>query len=418
MVTYSTDSFNRADSTSSMGSTDGSGTLDPLTWTAQLGTFGITSNQGYPFALSGGRAVATVDLSQANVDISLTSTSSNSAAIVFRYSDTSNFWIWWNDGTSNTALWKRVAGTFSQVGSSHGSAGSSDVLRVVVVGSSITAYRNGGVLETQTDSFNSSATLHGIYSNNTAGRFDSWSAASANTNNVATATDTDAISDSVARIVALHKTLADTDQISDVATGVRLALATASDTDQISNTVARIVHDVKGIASTDQISDTTTKAVHDSKSILTGLGIDNTTGKIVHTSVNKANTDGITNVVTALVTHFVLNDCDIDASVAVALDFIQYDTWRLTPKYDNSLILVCRTPQVEHDSYTGTTNMTLWTLLPDGTEERKVLGLPSLYGWDSYNHPEWAPDGNTIAVLAETTDYWHIVLVDATGFVR
>lgn len=115
---------------------------------------------------------------------------------------------------------------------------------------------------------------------------------------------------------------------------------------------------------------------------------------------------------------YMADSVGMDGTVAVHGSLVQFDTWRPIPKPDNSLILLCRTPVGEHDSPTGLTHLTLWTILPDGMDEHPVLLSPADngYGWSSYSHPEWSPSGDDVLVAAETSTTYKLVVLDATGF--
>ena len=79
-MVLSADTFNRTNSTTNLGTTNGAGTLDPLTWVQGHGTLGINSNQGYSSSLGGnGYSVGYVDLGTGDVDITLTLASGNAA---------------------------------------------------------------------------------------------------------------------------------------------------------------------------------------------------------------------------------------------------------------------------------------------------------------------------------------------------
>lgn len=177
MTLLSADTFDRTNSTTNLGSTDGAGSEDPFAWVQQDGTWGIISNRAYTSAaISNG--VATVDLADADVDISLTLATLTGAGngIAFRFSNTADFWFLRNLSGS-TQLWKRAAGSSTQIGSNVTGGAAGDVMRVVCNGSSIECYRNGSLIMSTTDAHNASATLHGLYSNNnTTGRLDSFSA--------------------------------------------------------------------------------------------------------------------------------------------------------------------------------------------------------------------------------------------------
>jgi len=158
VTVLSADTFNRTNSTTTLGSTDGAGSLDPRTWTTQTGTCGINSNQAYAPAVA---AIATVDLATADVDVTVTlATIGTASALVFRFVDTSNYWMYHSAG-GNTYLYKNIAGSFTQVDVAATGAADGDVHRVVANGSSIRVYRNGTLKITATDSALSSATKHG-----------------------------------------------------------------------------------------------------------------------------------------------------------------------------------------------------------------------------------------------------------------
>lgn len=176
----SQDSFNRTEGTTiatRLLSTDGTGILDPLTWTkgysgTEPGGLGITTNQivnhGNDISTPNGQHTAYLDLLRADVDIRIDVTVNNvggqSAGLLARYSDDNNFWsIQWGATGPQIDAYKTVSGTESLVASSSTLGGLTGTLRVVMVGSSWTVYTPVGTsVLTFTDSFNSTATKHGI----------------------------------------------------------------------------------------------------------------------------------------------------------------------------------------------------------------------------------------------------------------
>ncbi len=175
----SADSFNRANSAVTLGSTDGAGSLDPLTWFAHKGTWGISSNTAYCPTLGSSptEAHAEVHLLTGDVDSTITFTTlgSGSIALVFRYQDTFNCWFWLT-ASGSTGLYRRQSSSSVLQGSTHAGAANGDVMRVVSSGSAIQCYRNGSLLETKTDSFLSTEDEFGLYTSDTGARFDNWSA--------------------------------------------------------------------------------------------------------------------------------------------------------------------------------------------------------------------------------------------------
>ena len=135
--------------------------------------------------------------------------------------------------------------------------------------------------------------------------------------------------------------------------------------------------------------------------------------------LNIVDTVGITDVLHVPQRSADPNPVGIEDSLAVTGVFVQFDSWRpVSRPSDNELILLCRTPLTEHDSYTGLTHLELWTIFADGTHERPEVLSPADngYGWDSYAHPEWSPSGEDVVVAAETATEYELVVLDATGF--
>jgi hypothetical protein len=170
------DDFNRANNTSSMGQTDGGGTLDPLTWTNSQGTNGILSNQAYCSALSSFRGIGTVDCGQSDVDITaqIINPAAGAIGFVFRYQDINNYWMAVGNFGTTTALIKNVAGSTTTPYSTGGGA-TNDILRVVAIGSTIQFYRNSILLQTITDNFMATKTRVGFYTEAITNSIDNWS---------------------------------------------------------------------------------------------------------------------------------------------------------------------------------------------------------------------------------------------------
>lgn len=176
----SADSFNRTDSTSVLGPTDGAGSADPLTWAQDNGTLGINTNQAYSSALvvTNGRlfGLAQINTSNADVYVSATITGANSNAngIVVRYTDVSNYW-WWRRNATNNTLVKVAGGTYTAITGTWSGAVSGDVLTAVTYGNIIAGFRNGVLITAVSDAHNASATRHGFHLESTVFRVDNWS---------------------------------------------------------------------------------------------------------------------------------------------------------------------------------------------------------------------------------------------------
>lgn len=180
----STDDFDRANSTS-LG-TDDQGN----SWVETAGDWFISSNQARcTTPVNNANNFLTIEVSEADVDIELgipvaAATVSQNAGILFRYSNTSN---WWRFVLSRSAggvlgwfLQKSVAGSTTTIAS--GSVGAlTGTLRVIADGDSIEAFVNGASVYSGSGHTDlSSNTKHGVklYSTGAGGtdwRFDNWS---------------------------------------------------------------------------------------------------------------------------------------------------------------------------------------------------------------------------------------------------
>jgi hypothetical protein len=180
-VTQVLDTFTRADATSPLGTADSG-----QTWTAAVGTWGISSNQAYTSAAnsSGSQgALAVVDAGTADctitLDVNNVSVSNTQGGIVFRYVDNSNFWCFIrydNGGTQQWYLDRIVGGSSTAVATANAGSGTTDTLQVLLSGSSIVCKLNGTTVTTQTDSTFVTATKHGLNIYNSTGvRLDNFS---------------------------------------------------------------------------------------------------------------------------------------------------------------------------------------------------------------------------------------------------
>ena len=132
------------------------------TWSVPAGAFtvdGFLDGTVHP-SVVGTRSVATLS-AQSDCQVAVTfKTSPDSGmtqGIIFRRSDDSNYWR-----AGRTTLRKKVAGSFTTVGTYTTPFSDLDRMTVVLNGSSITVLRNGTSVLSATDSFNSTAVLHGL----------------------------------------------------------------------------------------------------------------------------------------------------------------------------------------------------------------------------------------------------------------
>lgn len=158
-TTVATDTFNRADDAGSLGTADSGQTWLTITGNA----FGISSNQAYNTDVVNTLSIAAIDAGASNVRISCTVTRTTQVAgVAFRITDASNYWTV-NLSGSNTTLVKTVAGATTTV-ATYASAfsGASDVV-VTAIDSNIAVSVNGVAVLSGSDSFNQTATRHGIW---------------------------------------------------------------------------------------------------------------------------------------------------------------------------------------------------------------------------------------------------------------
>lgn len=118
---------------------------------------------------SGGQAIAVIDTGASDGTLQVTIPNLNDNGFVVRASDDANNYVWANNGTPG--LYKKVNGVYTLVISAP-IGSSNDVLKAVMSGDTITVYRNGTLIGSVTDSFNNTATQHGLRSNTAGG--DSW----------------------------------------------------------------------------------------------------------------------------------------------------------------------------------------------------------------------------------------------------
>lgn len=177
LSTLAGDAFNRADSASSLGTTD----IGGLTWVADVGTWGISGKQAYLVTSSGGGPnAAYLDVGTADVVITCTIAAwqtNDFHRIICRYTDISNH-ILLQLSNGKYQLYKRVTTTYTQLGSdSAASVAAGDVVRLLANGNNFTVYVNGVSQITATDAFNNTVTKHGISvgANATTPRFTNFS---------------------------------------------------------------------------------------------------------------------------------------------------------------------------------------------------------------------------------------------------
>ena len=171
------DSFDRANSTNSLGNTDtGQAWINGVPYGTNLG---INSNAAYSAAAVD--AAAAVECGSANGSITeVIGTAADFIGILFRYSNSSNYnLVTYYAGASRLAVEGKSGGTTFGGASTagyyvSGSLANGDTLKVTMSGTSITIYVNGVSKGTLTISQNASNTKHGVKINGTTGRVNSF----------------------------------------------------------------------------------------------------------------------------------------------------------------------------------------------------------------------------------------------------
>jgi len=158
-----TDNFNRTDSSTTLNSPSDAGG----NYTVGSGTWGISSNRGYNVS-NGTNETVVLESSQSDVTVQATySTFNAGAGLCARWADDSNHLLFIADAGTGFRLYKKVAGSFTQLGSTDTSTPTSgDVCKIVCNGTSIKCYRNNVELTnlTVTESAGQTNTKHGLIS--------------------------------------------------------------------------------------------------------------------------------------------------------------------------------------------------------------------------------------------------------------
>jgi hypothetical protein len=162
---WASDTFDRSNDAANLGNLDG-GLLEGQPWEILWGTWGIVDNQAYLAAAGGGDkelAVIDVGLSDCTVQVVL-SEWANGQRVAFRYSDVDNGFFVNVDG-AHYYIYRRQAGGHTLLWEGDPAPQDGDVVKVVLDGNSIQLYVNESLVASITDSFNQTATKHGLGAN-------------------------------------------------------------------------------------------------------------------------------------------------------------------------------------------------------------------------------------------------------------
>lgn len=165
------DLFNRADSAVSMGNAD-----TGQAWANLLGTWGILSNRAYNAV---GSADASAGIEAGATDVTVTATivtRDAGSCVIARAQDTANYYLVLNaSGGTNTILYKKVAGAYTQLGSTVTGGTEGDVIALKATGTAIKAYRNTIEIISVTDGALTTGTKAGLRADTAGAKFDTFS---------------------------------------------------------------------------------------------------------------------------------------------------------------------------------------------------------------------------------------------------
>lgn len=174
------DSFNRADSTTTLGSTDSAYGGTNAAWQVLDGTvWGINTNRAYCVTPTGTSAVV-VDTGVSDnftltVSVPVYSNSLTQVRVIWRAIDTNNYFL-----VQGTTVFRRQAGGFNNIGTLSGvTLADGMTYKIVVSGNTHTIYVNGVQGWTGTDAFNNTAKMCGLgSSSNSVLRYDDFKVSS------------------------------------------------------------------------------------------------------------------------------------------------------------------------------------------------------------------------------------------------
>lgn len=155
------DSFNRFNAPASLGTGE-----TGHAWVAADGVWGVDGNTAA--FISGGTsnnrtALVNAGVSDCTVSVTLAVASgADNPRLVFRATDEANHWLLSGNAFGGYDLFKKIAGAFTAIGAGGAPVTTGDVLSVVLSGNSIDCFVNGASIITASDSYNASATKHGI----------------------------------------------------------------------------------------------------------------------------------------------------------------------------------------------------------------------------------------------------------------
>ena len=180
MAVIVSDSFDRADSTTGLGTTDSYNGGSTKPWQYRSGSvFGILGNVAYPYSGTN-PTIAYVDSGQSDVTINVTAIQASGAdyfMAVMRYDPTTNTGLIVHGNPIKIQSFSNT--TYTNIATTSLYNAANDVFKIVLSGASITVYRNGAQVVAGTSTINQTKTNHGLGSwhgstTANAGRWDNF----------------------------------------------------------------------------------------------------------------------------------------------------------------------------------------------------------------------------------------------------
>jgi hypothetical protein len=220
MTVLVSDSFNRANSTTTLGVTDSYNGGTAKTWTTYgTVTWGIDNNQAYGATAGGGNDFVGVNAGVSDGIFTVTfSTNPSGGYVVLRALGQNDYLMFQNKG-SNYVLYHFKSG-WTTLGTWAKTPAVGDVIQSTLNGTSITITINGAFSQTITDSTNTTATVFGMATNQSTTHFDNFQIEDLTTGGTGTAltlslSDSITLSESFTKVRSGKLTLTDSINATD-----------------------------------------------------------------------------------------------------------------------------------------------------------------------------------------------------------
>lgn len=166
-TTYWYDDFNRANSTSSLGTPSGEGTG----YTAATGTWGIQSNAAYVSSNPGRSRALITGSASADVDLTFTTPSGTGfRGITFRHTDASNHWV--IGVASGLYLQLRDGGSTTNLIDNYAVPSGTLTIRLICIGRVIAVYINQRLISCIENTARQTSSGIGLFADSTSGLID------------------------------------------------------------------------------------------------------------------------------------------------------------------------------------------------------------------------------------------------------